>query len=68
MADGEASVSGAGGASGAGGGGVKVPNSGAGGNRDINITLKNENTTNIGGQKMSHLNTQGQLVINTRMG
>ena len=68
LADGEASVSGAGGAGGAGGGGVKVPNSGAGGNRDINITLKNENTTNIGGQKMSHLNTQGQLVINTRMG
>ena len=65
LSDGEASVSGAGGA---GGGGVKVPNSGAGGNRDINITLKNENTTNIGGQKMSHLNTQGQLVINTRMG
>lgn len=65
LADGEASVGGAGGG---GGGGVKVPNSGAGGNRDINITLKNENTTNIGGQKMSHLNTQGQLVINTRMG
>ena len=63
LSDGEASVSGAG-----GGGGVNVPNSGAGGNRDINITLKNENTTNIGGQKMSHLNTQGQLVINTRMG
>lgn len=65
LSDGEASVSGA---SGGGGGGVKVPNSGAEGNRDININLRNENITNIGGQKMSHLNTQGQLVINTRMG
>ena len=65
LSDGEASVSGA---SGGGGGGVKVPNSGAEGNRDINITLKNENKVDVGGQKMSHLNTQGQLVINTRVG
>ena len=61
LSDGEANVSG-------GGGGINIPNSGAGGNRDINITLRNENKVDIGGQKMSHLNTQGQLVINTRMG
>ena len=63
LSDGEASVSGAGGG---GGGGVNIPNSGARGDRNINITLTNENTTNVGGQQMSRFNTESQMKINTR--
>jgi len=61
LSDGEANVSGAG-----GGGGINIPNSGARGDRNINITLTNENTTNVGGQQMSRFNTESQMKINTR--
>lgn len=61
LSDGEASVSGAG-----GGGGVNVPNSGVRGDRNVSIILKNENTTYVGGQKMSQFNTEQQKIINTR--
>ena len=63
LADGEANVSGAGGG---GGGGVNIPNSGARGGRDINISLTNENTTYVAGQKISHISTEQQKQINTR--
>jgi len=62
LSDGEASVSGAGG----GGGGVNVPNSGVRGDRNVSIILKNENTTYVGGQKMSQFNTEQQKTVNTR--
>ena len=58
-----------GGISGGGGGsstGVKVPNSGAKGSETIQISLVNENTTYVGGQKMSQFNTESQKTINTR--
>ena len=61
LSDGEASVSGAG-----GGGGVNIPNSGIRADRNINITLTNENTTYVGGQKMSQFNTEQQKTVNTR--
>lgn len=61
LSDGEASVSGAG-----GGGGVNVPNSGVRGDRNVSIILKNENTTYVGGQKMSQFNTEQQKTVNTR--
>jgi len=47
-------------------GGINVPNSGANNDRNINITLKSENTVNLAGQKLSHLNTESQKQINTR--
>jgi hypothetical protein len=59
-----------GGISGGGGGsstGVKVPNSGAKGSETIQISLVNENTTYVGGQKMSQFNTESQKTINTRV-
>jgi hypothetical protein len=61
LSDGEASVSGAG-----GGGGVNVPNSGVRGDRNVSIILKNENTTYVGGQKMSQFSTEQQKTVNTR--
>jgi hypothetical protein len=61
LSDGEASVSGAG-----GGGGVNVPNSGVRGDRNVSITLKNENVTYVGGQKMSQFSTEQQKTVNTR--
>ncbi len=61
LSDGEASVSGAG-----GGGGVNIPNSGIRADRNINITLTNENTTYVAGQKISHISTEQQKQINTR--
>jgi hypothetical protein len=63
LSDGEANVSGAGG----GGGGISIPNSGARGDKNININLVNENTTYVGGQKMSQFNTESQKTINTRV-
>ena len=62
LSDGESSVSGAGG----GGGGVNIPNSGARGDKNININLTNENTTYVGGQKMSQFSTEQQKTVNTR--
>jgi hypothetical protein len=61
LSDGEANVSGAG-----GGGGINIPNSGARGDKNININLTNENTTYVGGQKMSQFNTESQKTISTR--
>ena len=61
LSDGESSVSGAG-----GGGGVNIPNSGARGDKNININLTNENTTYVGGQKMSQFSTEYQKTFNTR--
>lgn len=61
LSDGEASVNGAG-----GGGGVNIPNSGTRGDRNISITLTNENTTYVGGQKMSQFSTEQQKIVNTR--
>ena len=61
LSDGESSVSGAG-----GGGGVNIPNSGARGDKNININLTNENTTYVGGQKMSQFSTEYQKTVNTR--
>lgn len=63
LSDGEANVSAAGG----GGGGISIPNSGARGDKNININLVNENTTYVGGQKMSQFNTESQKTINTRV-
>ena len=60
LSDGEANVSGA------GGGGINIPNSGARGDKNININLTNENTTYVGGQKMSQFNTESQKTISTR--
>jgi hypothetical protein len=60
LSDGEANVSGA------GGGGINIPNSGARGDKNININLTNENTTYVGGQKMSQFNTESQKIISTR--
>jgi hypothetical protein len=62
LSDGESSVSGAGG----GGGGVNIPNSGARGDKNININLTNENVTYVGGQKMSQFSTEQQKTVNTR--
>ena len=61
LSDGEANVSGAG-----GGGGINIPNSGARGDKNININLTNENTTYVGGQKMSQFNTESQKIISIR--
>jgi methyl-accepting chemotaxis protein len=60
LSDGEANVSGA------GGGGINIPNSGARGDKNININLTNENTTYVGGQKMSQFSTEYQKTVNTR--
>jgi len=60
LSDGEANVSGA------GGGGINIPNSGARGDKNININLTNENTTYVGGQKMSQFSTEYQKTFNTR--
>ena len=60
LSDGEANVSGA------GGGGINIPNSGARGDKNININLTNENTTYVGGQKMSQFNTESQKIISIR--
>lgn len=64
LSGGEANVSGASG--GGGGGGINIPNSGARGDKNININLVNDNTTYVGGQQVSHLSTAIQKNINTR--
>ena len=58
-----------GGISGGGGGGgtgVNVPTTKAKGSETIQISLVNENTTYVGGQKMSQFNTEQQKTFNTR--
>ena len=61
ISGGAANISGAGGSV-----GVNVPNSGVREDKNISITLKNENINYVGGQKISHISTEQQKQINTR--
>lgn len=61
ISEGAANISGAGGSV-----GVNVPNSGVREDKNISITLKNENISYVGGQKISHISTEQQKQINTR--
>ena len=52
--------------SGGGGNGINIPTNKSKGSETIQISLVNENTTYVGGQKMSQFNTEQQKTFNTR--